>query len=197
MRSPLRSFRVAEAALVVLVLTGRHAAQETDRGSPSPVVEAVTASLDVERTILKEDMEHRERLATERARVTLRLGDLYTELDAALKRGDRDLAKTLEEIREKVGGTEIQRTGLLAEERAVLDRIQDRFRRIRLLEDRLAALEERVQELNEIIPRAKLNLDIVSNRERLEDALRGLAEKEQDLRVGLTFVELDEKLVRP
>jgi len=147
MRSPLRSFRVAEAALVVLVLTGRHAAQETDRGSPSPVVEAVTASLDVERTILKEDMEHRERLATERARVTLRLGDLYTELDAALKRGDRDLAKTLEEIREKVGGTEIQRTGLLAEERAVLDRIQDRFRRIRLLEDRLAALEERVQEV--------------------------------------------------
>jgi len=146
-RAALRATRVAGALMAVLVLGGGAAAQESDRGSPSPVVEAVTATLDVERTILKEDLEQRDRLAAERARVTARLGELYAELDAALKRTDPALAKALDEARASVQATERQRADLLAEEQAVLDKIQDRLRRIKLLEDRLAALQDRVHEV--------------------------------------------------
>ncbi len=138
---------MAGTVLVLLVASGRQAAQEPDRGSPSPVVEAVTATLEVEKIILKEDLERRERIAADRTRLAARLGDLYVELDGVLKRGDSHLARTLEEAREKVAEAERARTELLTEEQALLDRIQDRFRTIRLLEERLAALEDRVHEI--------------------------------------------------
>ena len=92
---------------------------------------------------------------------------LEGEIDALKREEERTRARLamLEPFRLKVTQLEARRGDLLSYARK-----------------RIRELEERVQELNEIIPRAKLNLDIVSNRERLEDALRGLAEKEQDLR---------------
>lgn len=140
-----RVILAAAAAALAVSLAG--AAEPADENRPPAAVEAVTASLEVERTLLKEDMERYERLAAERNRLTTRLGDLYAELDAAFKRTDSQVFKAVEESSARVDRTEGERADLLAEERALLDRIQDRFRRIKLFEERLAALQDRVQEV--------------------------------------------------
>lgn len=133
--------------LVAAMLAARGGAVAEDAERPPAAVEAVTATVEVERTLLREDMERHERLAAERARMAIRLAESYAELDAAFRRNDPLFPRSLEEARTKVDAAESARAELLLREAALLEKVSDRLRRIRLLEERLAVLEDRVQEV--------------------------------------------------
>ncbi len=122
------------------------AAESGDASPPPPAVEAVTATVDVERTLLREDLERHDRLAVDRGRIAELLAELYAALDSALKRSDAQAPRAFEDARIGVESAERERADLVAEERKLLERIEERQRRIRLLEERLAALQNRVQE---------------------------------------------------
>jgi len=144
-----RTGRLVPRTMLVALLAvfAAHAADTDDTNPPPASVEAVTATLDVERTLLKEDMDRHERISSDRTRVASRLSETYVELDAAFKRNDPLLSKSIEETRQKIDEAESERADLLQKETVLLERIQDRMRRIRLLEERLASLQERVQEV--------------------------------------------------
>jgi hypothetical protein len=55
--------------------------------------------------------------------------------------------RVIEELAGKVSGAEHERADLARDEEMLVERIQDRLRRIRLLEDRLVGLQDRVQEV--------------------------------------------------
>jgi len=129
---------------VLLGLAAR--AQSEDIEAPQPAVEAVGATIEVERILLKEDLDRHERVAAERARVGAKLAELYVELDTAVKRSDAPSGKPIEEARARIDPVESERRELVSDEQQLLDRILDRQRRIRLLEERMASLQDRVQE---------------------------------------------------
>lgn len=128
-------------------LPSRSFAEPGDPPPAPPAVEAISATLDVERTLLKEDLERHERMTAERSRLGARLTELYGDLDAALRRSDSQVAKATEDLSSKIQEQELARADLVKDERALLDRIQDRLRRIRLLEERMLTLQDRVQEV--------------------------------------------------
>jgi hypothetical protein len=132
--------------LCALLGAGDARAQSADDQAPQPAVEAVSATVEVERILLKEDVDRHERVAADRVRVTGKLTELYVELEAAVKRTDGQGPRTIEEVRARIEPAESERSELVAEEQALLDRILDRQRRIRLLEERIASLHDRVQE---------------------------------------------------
>lgn len=134
--------------LVFLVATTLGAPWAAESQGPPGAAEAVAATIEVERTLLKEDVERRERLAAERARAAARLTEAYSELDATFKRADLSAAsKAIEEVMGRVEQLEGERSDLLAVERVLVERIQDRLRRIRLLEERLALLQETTRDV--------------------------------------------------
>jgi hypothetical protein len=134
-------------ALALLLGVVRVGAGPEDDASPPAAAEAVQATLEIERTLLREDMDHHERIAAERAKAVVRLNESYAELDAALERNDTLLAKALDEARAKIVRAEAARAELLAEEGALLEKMQDRLRRIRLLEEKLASFQERAHDV--------------------------------------------------
>ena len=101
-------------------------------------VKAFLALVDVERTLLDEDMVRHQRLARQRALAFDRLQELYVAMDAAVQRRD---AATVETLVFQVEATERQRAEQIAFERLVVERIRDRLRRIAVLEERLDSLE--------------------------------------------------------
>lgn len=147
----LRRARAAAVLATLAVATHRVAAApvpEAQEGTPPPAaVEAVTATVEVERALLKEDMDRHDRLSSDRPRIAARLAEIYAEVDAAFRRNDPLLGRALEESRAKIEGAEGDRADLLAQETVLLERIQDRLRRIKLLEERLMSLADRVQEI--------------------------------------------------
>jgi hypothetical protein len=107
-------------------------------------VEAVAATLDVERVLLREDHERHERMAAERNALSARLADLYASLDAAIKRDPPPAS--VDDLMEQVQQLERERTELLSADRSLVERIRDRLRRIALLEERFASLQVKTEE---------------------------------------------------
>lgn len=118
------------------------AAAET--GSGTDAAEAVAATLEVERTLLAEDLVRHERLATARGRSLELLGELYDKLDAAVRQEAG--TEAVESLLERIEQAERQRSDGLIRERVLIDRLRERQRRIALLQDSLADLEARVEE---------------------------------------------------
>ncbi len=109
-------------------------------------VEALAATLDVERTLLREDQARHEKLASERTAAAARVHELYQSLDAALKRDDAQAAAAVDDLFSRIDEAERERAEILTQERALVERIRDRLRRIALLEERMASLQQRTQE---------------------------------------------------
>jgi hypothetical protein len=109
-------------------------------------VEALVATVEVERTLLKEDQARHERVALERTEAAARVNELYRGLDAALRRDDTQAASAVEELFSTIEEAERERSEILSRERALVERIRDRLRRIALLEEQVAAVQQRAQE---------------------------------------------------
>jgi len=105
-------------------------------------VDAFIAIIDVERTLLDEDMVRHQRLAQQRGLTFNRLQELYVALDAAIQRKD---AATMETLVFQVEATERERAEQIGFERLVVERIRDRLRRIVVLEERLEGLDVAVE----------------------------------------------------
>jgi hypothetical protein len=114
-------------------------------GAPS-AAEAVSANLDVEKTLQREDRQRYEKLSTQRAEVTAELVDLYGDLDAAVRREDGSGAQQIEDLLNRVEAAERDRGQILDLQRVIVDRMRERARRIGLLDERLASLQARVTE---------------------------------------------------
>jgi hypothetical protein len=102
--------------------------------------DALSATIDVERALLKEDQERHDRLAARRGALAANLVTLYAGLDTAIRSGT---AATLDEALARVEAAERERAGILAEERVLVERIRERGRRVALLEQQAASLETR------------------------------------------------------
>ncbi len=141
--------RQSWVALGLVMTLGATASWAADALAPSVApgaAEAVGATLEVERMLLKEDLARHDRIAADRAKSTARLADLYASLDAALKRDDAGAPQALEDVMAGVEDAERERTQLLAQEREVVDRIRERLRRIDLLEERFSSLQAKATE---------------------------------------------------
>jgi hypothetical protein len=108
--------------------------------------EAIASTLDVEKTLLKEDQARQEKIALDRAQWGSRLSDLYAALDTAVHRDDDAAPGVIEELSSRLEQAERELSGVLSEQRALVDRIRERMRRIDLLEGQLAALQARSTE---------------------------------------------------
>jgi hypothetical protein len=127
---------------VMVAVAAVSIAGTAESSEATDAVEAFVAIIDVERTLLDEDMARHLRLAQQRALTFDRIQELYVALDAAIQRKD---AATMETLVFQVEATERQRAEQIAFERLVAERIRDRLRRIAVLEERLEGLDVAVE----------------------------------------------------
>lgn len=105
-------------------------------------VEALSATLDVERTLLDEDLQRQASLSRRRGEAASRLASAQQSLDGVLAR--REVTRAgLDLLLAELEQAESERASLLVSERVVLDRIRERLRRIELLEHELDDLRGR------------------------------------------------------
>jgi hypothetical protein len=131
--------------LLALPIVPSHRAADGPVAMPEALA-AVAAGLEVERTLLKDDLEGWNGLAARREEVRLRLDAAHESLDAAMRPEAPGSSSELEAL---VGRVEAEARALaevVAAERVVLDRVRERRRRIGLLEEKVAALQARAGE---------------------------------------------------
>lgn len=128
--------RIVAGVLVAVMALSIPWAAESSRAPDA--VDAFMAIIDVERTLLDEDMLRHQRLAQQRTLTFNRLQELYVALDAAIQRKD---SATMETLVFQVEATERERAEQIGFERLVAERIRDRLRRIVVLEERLEGLD--------------------------------------------------------
>jgi hypothetical protein len=116
------------------------------RTSAPGAAEAVSAILDVERTLLKEDLGRYEKIAADRAQSAAHLAELYAALDAAVRREDDGAPAAIEDLRARLEEAERDRADFLTSERGLVERIRERMHRMDLLEGQLATLQARATE---------------------------------------------------
>jgi hypothetical protein len=105
--------------------------------------EALAASLEVERTLIAEDLQRLARLAEERERIEQRLAALRVELESALHREGAGAAAVVEDLLAHLDRTEAERSERIDRERRLGEAVRDRLRRIELLEQQRIGLSER------------------------------------------------------
>lgn len=140
--------RLSWPLIVMVCLAAANPLASADAPAPptmSPAAEAVSASIEVERTLQREDVARHERLSNERDQAVARLSTLYDALDVAVKK-ETGNAQAIDDLLSRIELAERERAGLIESERAVVDRIRDRGRRIELFEERLQALQSRASE---------------------------------------------------
>lgn len=137
---------------VALIAGGPAARAQEDPGgetAPPPsgtdAVVAVSASVEVERTLLDEDLRRYRQISARRSRAVERLGELYRSLDLAVERDDTAAADLVLTLMDQIEQAERERTMMITSERVLVDRISERQRKIGLLEERIAALEARAE----------------------------------------------------
>ncbi len=110
-------------------------------------VDTTSALVEIERTLLEEDMERYEQLARRRSATIGELAQLLQVLDDAIRQGDPQSAGRLSELMDRVEQVEGDRTGLLTAERLVVERIETHLRRIALLQREAENLADREEEV--------------------------------------------------
>lgn len=120
-------------------------------GNPAPprmpgAVEAVRASLEVEKHLLEEDLALLRAAAARRAEATARAAEAFDALDAMFRAEAPPDAVRLESARKAVADAERARGDAMAPESAILDRVIERKRKIALLEERVAVLASQAGE---------------------------------------------------
>ncbi len=135
-------------ALALALLAWPACAQETEAdpllpASDDPAVTAVGTSLAIESTLLREDRARYAELSRRRQAVKARIEQLRESLDSAVGRSGSDAAANLERLLELLDEAEGERTEIHLAERALLERIRDRLRRVALFDEQLASLRDR------------------------------------------------------
>jgi hypothetical protein len=106
---------------------------------------AIAAEIEVERSLLAEDLDRYDRLVRKRDLLASRLAEIYRTLDAAVRSGVGATPEQVDALLEQLGRTEAERNGLLANEITLVEHIRDRRRRIVLLLEQMELLEGREQ----------------------------------------------------
>jgi len=120
-----------------------------DAGPPAKApgaVEAVSASLEVEKELLAEDLDAWKALGERRAELAERARGFYEGADEALRREGASGAEGLREIEAGIDEIDRERQALASAERAVLERVRERKRRIALLDRQLTRMAARADE---------------------------------------------------
>jgi len=102
---------------------------------------AVYASLDVEESLLAEDVARYVQLSARRDRVAARLADLHSALDGVINRTDALSSERMETLTAQIDRVRAEQVEVLVGERALVDRIRERNRKIALLGERLELLK--------------------------------------------------------
>jgi hypothetical protein len=110
-----------------------------ERGSAA----AIAAEIEVDRTLLAEDLERYDRLVRKRDLLAGRLSEIYRTLDAAVRSGVGASPEQMDALLEQLGRTEAERDELLSQEITLVEHIRDRRRRIVLLLEQMELLEGR------------------------------------------------------
>ena len=144
----MRALGLLAAAWIGAFAVGVAPAQEEDLVAASGVdaIVAVTASLEIELTLLDEDTQRYDQLSGRRARAMARLDELYRSLDQAIRAGDGSGANDVTRLMDQIELAEEERVGLLIAERVLVDRISERRRKIVLFEERLQVLRHQAQQ---------------------------------------------------
>lgn len=135
-------WRAASVCLVALTL-GPALGWSVVHSAEGGAAEAVATAIEVEKTLLEEDLVSYEELARRRSEAAARLTQLYQSLDATMKQREAGVAERLNQLQHELERAEIDRGGQLNSERVLLDRVRDRLRRIALLEEELGKLQGR------------------------------------------------------
>src|SRR5262245_39181100 len=117
--------------LVAILAVGAAVALTLAKGAAPGGAEAISATIDVEKALLKEDQERHDRLAARRGALASSLAELYASLDTAIQSGAA--TSGLDDVLSRLEAAERERAGVVAEERALVERIRDRGRRVALL----------------------------------------------------------------
>jgi hypothetical protein len=134
-------FVVVIVAAILLAVSFPASRAQTPIVEAGEAGEAISATLEVERTLLAEDLEAHARIAADRERVLTQLLELHEALDAALRSETPEAAATVEDLMTRLERAERERTDQLVRERMFVDRIYERMRRIQLLEEQLLILQ--------------------------------------------------------
>lgn len=135
--------------IVVLTAQAPTPVASADAGPPTKVpgaVEAVSASLDVEKELLAGDLESWKSLGERRGELVERTRSFYEGIDEKLQREGSSGAEGIKEVEAGIDELRRERETLTALEREVLERIRERRRRIALIEQQLTRLAARVDE---------------------------------------------------
>ncbi len=134
------------AAVLLAILASVLAASLPGRAAAPGAAEAVSATVEVERTLLKEDLARYDKAVADRAQALVRLNELYAALDAAVRRDDDGAPAAIEDAETRLEVAERDRADLLAAEKVLADRIRERLHRIDLLEGQLVTLQAKATE---------------------------------------------------
>ena len=135
-----RRFAVLAVGVAIAVASGASLRAQSGAGEAG---EAIEATLTVERTLLREDLAEYARIAARRNAALGQVQELHAALDAALQSQRPDALANVDELIGRLESAERERADQLQRERMLLDRLRERLRKIELLEEELAALEQR------------------------------------------------------
>lgn len=130
--------------IVILAATAMLAAGAQD---PPPLqrdggaATAIATDLEIERTLLLEDMERYDRVVSKREITATRVTELLRSLDTAVRGGTGASPEQIDVMLEQLRGAEGERAELMGEATALIGKIRDRRRRSNLLLAKLNALE--------------------------------------------------------
>lgn len=140
--------RIAAVAAFVAVLGAvAWSAENPGRGEAPGAADAVRATLEVEKTLLQEDKQRWALIKAERSQLAGQAAEAQAALDAAMEASDSPSAARVDALFGDLVDVERKRSDVEASERALIERIRDRLRRIELLEERVASLAARAGEV--------------------------------------------------
>jgi len=134
---------IALVWFLVLAAAGGAAAQEQVSAPEGGAAAAVAAEIEVERTLLTEDLDRYDRLVRKRDLTLSRLGEIYRTLDAAVRSGVGATPEQMDALLEQLGRAEAERDELLTQGTALVEQIRERRRRVVLLLEQMELLEGR------------------------------------------------------
>jgi len=113
---------------------------------PDGAVVAVATQLEIEATLLFEDRAEHDKLSRQRSEMSGRLSAAHSTMDGLVQSAQDTTVDRIAELRTTIDAMEAARSGVLHSERILVDRIQDRLKKLRLLEVRLIELRGRTVE---------------------------------------------------
>jgi hypothetical protein len=132
--------------LIVLALVASVDAQGGTADENGALV-ALSSGLEIEQTLLNEDLERHTALSVRRAQLNDRLAELYRSLDSALRAERSEISGRGASLLGDIDRVEAQRKEHLIGERTLVERIHERKRRIVLIEAQIALLATHRAEL--------------------------------------------------